>query len=604
MNIFITEKQFKKILSQSLFEGIEYNRSGDWNVDVNVNSDQSDSGNTGFDTRLFGTANNILNGDDTRKGKGKIKSFKNKQESLSFYINILNELKKWVENGRKEEYFPDISSLDGISATAIKRNINLSDEELLQWIDVTLNRISTDAQIGANKYNRAMSANSNEKIARYNVGVVPGTNIKVICLFDFNDFNISDILKNGYMRQNNTTDEIFGLNKDNRLATPALKGKASLRNVPVTYNGITPDIQGNFSLNGIENDKDHFNRVSYGVNDKSYHSVSKFIDKSINYAQYALKKENIQADFILSAPSSSKFNIYYAKRLQDKTGIPFINGFFSKKLINVHFDRKGMENEGIDQETINGFENKVKSAGMKEISNSIAAPIKDFVNRNWKLFDNIEFDLYAPETHAGKKTKEDIKKAEKYSTLSGSKIQSNQVYQLIATNAFNSLKQMIEQPGERYDDNTSRVILNELGKELNSSVFNVDELSKQITNIIYNNCLHDFTMAIRKMAWLVAEFHNKLLSGFVPNFDGGNFKVTKFPKNVRKYLKGVFIIADAQLNKDKNLFTRYAGKKYIIFDEDMNSGATLAMLGDTLMDYGIKEGDITCLVNGYSSGGF
>jgi hypothetical protein len=146
--------------------------------------------------------------------------------------------------------------------------------------------------------------------------------------------------------------------------------------------------------------------------------------------------------------------------------------------------------------------------------------------------------------------------------------------------------------------------LRELGKEFSSQIFNVDTLSNDINNIITRKCMSDFTNAVRKMAWLVAQYHNNLLEGFAPNFDGASFNVTKFSKNVRKYLKGAFVIADAQLNKDKNLFARYAGKKYIIFDEDMNSGATLAMLGDALMDYGIKEQDITCLVNGFSSGGF
>ena len=603
MKIFITENQFRHLLSNMVSEGITYDRHGDWGIDVNIDSKQKDADNADFDTRLFGTANNILNGDETKKRR--VKSLKTRQETATYYINFLQNLKDWVENGRNGNV-PDMSGLDTISASAAKKNLNLDDEDLLQWIDSTLARVSVEYQVKNNKYKRAMSANGDEKIARYNVGVVPGTNFKVICLFDFADFNVSDVIKNGYMRQNDITDNKLDISKDARPMNPAFKGTGTLRNVPVTYNGMTPDIQGNFSLNGIEGDSDHFNRVSYGQNDKSYHSVAKFLDKSINYAQYALKKENIQADYILCAPSSSKFNVYYAKRLQDKTGIPFINGFFEKRVINVRFDREGMEREGIDQESINSFERRIKNAAMKEISNGIATPIKEFVNRNWHLFENISFDLYRPKMPKGRKPKNFVPSPEqkKYDMYYGSKVQKGQVYQIIATRAFNSLEQMILQPGSRFDDNTSKIILRELGKEFSSQVFNVDTLSNDINNIITRNCMPDFTNAVRKMAWLVAQYHNNLLEGFAPNFDGASFKVTKFSKNVRKYLKGAFVIADAQLNKDKNLFARYAGKKYIIFDEDMNSGATLAMLGDALMDYGIKEQDITCLVNGFSSGGF
>lgn len=597
MNIFLTESQFRELM-----EGIGYTKSGDWGVDVNIDSSQSDIENKGFDTRLFGTANNILNGDGT-KSKNSV-TLRKQQESYTNYINVLQNLRTWIENGRNGK-MPDISSLGGISVKAIEKNLKSeNDDGVLQWIDNTIARVSTANQIRINKYNRATKANGEEKIARYNVGVVPGTNLKVICLFDFDDFNVSDVIKNGYMRQNDTTDSIFGIPKENRPMNPSFSGKATYRNVPVTYNGTTPDIQRNFSLNGVEGDNDHFNRVSYGMNDKTYHSVAKFIDKSVNYAQYALKEENIQADYILCAPSSSKFNIYYAKRLQDKTGIPFINGFFEKKVINVRFDRKGMENEGIDTESINSFEISVKTAAMKEISNGIAMPIMEFINSNWNLFENIAFDIYEPKKHKGRRPKVQRPDERRFAVMSGSKIQKKQVYQLIATHAFNELGKMITEEGNLYDDNVSKIILNNMSKEFNSSVFNVETLAKQVGEVIKYNCLAEFTNAIRKMAWMVATYHNKLLAGFRPNFDGASFKVTKFSKNVRKYLKGAFIIADEQLNKDKNLFTRYVGKKYIIFDEDMNSGATLAMLGDTLGDYGIPEQNITCLVNGYSNGGF
>ena len=51
---------------------------------------------------------------------------------------------------------------------------------------------------------------------------------------------------------------------------------------------------------------------------KDYTSINQFIDKSIMYASYALKEENFYPDFIVAAPSSSKFNHYYCTNLSRK----------------------------------------------------------------------------------------------------------------------------------------------------------------------------------------------------------------------------------------------------------------------------------------------
>lgn len=595
-NIIITESQFR-----FLMEGINYSKSGDFNMDVNIDSDQTDAGNIGFDTRLFGTANNILRGDGTRDGR--TSSFETLQASRNAYINFLTQLRQWVLSGKNGNP-PDFSKISGRAKSAIESALARDDDELLQWIDTTIERVNSLRQMHQNKYNQATKLQGNETLARYNVGAVPGTGIKVISLFDFDDFNVSDVLKNGYMRQGEITDKAFGFTKDTRPLIPGIgRGKATQKNVPVTYNGQTPDIQRNFSLNGLENDTDHFNRVQYGLSDSSYHSVAKFIDKSVNYANYALKKENIQADYIVCAPSSSQFNVYYSKRLQDKTGIPFINGFFTKRLINVHFDREGMEKEGIAEETINSYELSIKQAAMKEISMGMSAPLRNFVNSHWDLFKNVGFDIQRP-TFRGRKPATPRPEEVKYNRVSGATLQTGQVYQIIAEGTFEQISQMILSPVENFGDNTTRMLLNNLKVSSKSSVFDIENLSQKIGNIITKNCLSDFKDAIRKTAWTIASYHDKLLAGFKPNFDSASFKVTKFPKNVRKYLEGAYIISDEQLNKDNNLFSRYAGKNYIIFDEDMNSGATLAMLGDALGDYGIPQQNITCLVNGYSSGGF
>ena len=66
------------------------------------------------------------------------------------------------------------------------------------------------------------------------------------------------------------------------------------------------------------------------------------------------------------------------------------------------------------------------------------------------------------------------------------------------------------------------------------------------------------------------------------------------------FLNNVYVIADEKMLRNYN---KAMNMKFILFDEDMNSGATLRLLIDALKERNVKDNNILCLVNAYSSGG-
>lgn len=89
------------------------------------------------------------------------------------------------------------------------------------------------------------------------------------------------------------------------------------------------------------------------------------------------------------------------------------------------------------------------------------------------------------------------------------------------------------------------------------------------------------------------------------NTPAKQFKITDFDQRFRPYLHKVYVIADGLLNKDNELESRFRNAKYLIYDEDINSGATLKLTIDAINENVPEhsDNDILCLVNAYSPGG-
>lgn len=98
-------------------------------------------------------------------------------------------------------------------------------------------------------------------------------------------------------------------------------------------------------------------------------------------------------------------------------------------------------------------------------------------------------------------------------------------------------------------------------------------------------------------------YADKLSEGFTPKYVENQFKITKLDKRFRGYLQNVYVIADKNMTGEM-LQTRYQNAKFLIYDEDVNSGATLRLVVDALNEK-LPDGkhQIICLANAYSNSG-
>jgi hypothetical protein len=115
---------------------------------------------------------------------------------------------------------------------------------------------------------------------------------------------------------------------------------------------------------------------------------------------------------------------------------------------------------------------------------------------------------------------------------------------------------------------------------------------------VFNNALTLMFQEVAKVATMLRERKFKL------NFNKA-FKVTKLPKAARVYLNDIYVVADKNFNKNHEIFERFLNSKFLIVDEDLNTGITLYNLIQALKKAipSQSDSDIMCLTNSYSSGG-
>ena len=88
-------------------------------------------------------------------------------------------------------------------------------------------------------------------------------------------------------------------------------------------------------------------------------------------------------------------------------------------------------------------------------------------------------------------------------------------------------------------------------------------------------------------------------------FNLKRFKITSFKKMFRPFLSNLYIIADNYMSNGE-LMSRFKNAKFLIFDEDINSGATLKIVIDALEEKLPEQNssNLLCLVNAFSNSGF
>lgn len=594
--VILTESDIRYMIESAVNklvrEGITYKSNGNGTINATINSMQTDRANKEVDTRIWGSKNDVLYGDGTlgKRSRSVAQKQANLEAAKDGYLKIIELL-----NSGADKIDPAIANdiKDAQSKSAFMRHIRdfnegeTTDEDMLIWAKNSYDRINLDKEISQNKVDRFSAlASDNDKDFRYDVGTVPETNVEFISLYRMNDFNFSDITKHGQFRQNGLTDKLLGIkdsNDRNREDKLYGKGCGQLKRIPATYdNGLTPDVANNFSLNAdtMVPDAEHYKK-QYGLGDENYTSFTQFLDKSIIYAARVLKEVGYKPDVIIAPPSSSKYNKYYSTNLSRKLGIPYIDNFYERNVTEVRCDEEGMRNAGMTESNIFAFKTKVKSEVAAEISLIVSEPMVKLVNTHSEQFSNIRkgrgvnYDLSAIRT-------------------------------VLCQMSANALVQNL---GAGNTDYLYKQICFKLAnKGFGGGTIKNPEIERQINDIVHSRTImREYQAALSEMHRLILAYEDKLMTetGVKLNVASKKFKVTDFDKRERKFLSNVYVVASKNLNKNGELFNRLSNSNFLIFDEDMNSGATLKLSIDALLDKipGHNSDQIKCLVNCYSSGG-
>lgn len=588
MILHIKENPKKIYINESkllTLEGIEWNYLDNGALSLRVNQKKDNNSNKGgnsVDTRVFGTKNDILNGKILSKSgipMANSKSLKQDYMSKDAAIKAYNQVIDWINNGRIGELVLP-HDIDKKTKTTINKWItsSFSDNRIIDACKKSINRIEPDYDRLSITYKRVKDSKEKDgNVARYITGIVPNTNVKYISLFSMTDFNFSDAIKHGTIRQNSNTDSIIGISKDDR--TKDRNG--NLKTLDVVYDdSITPSVAQNFSLNGV---KDGHFKQQYPLNGgNEYSSVSQFLDKSVNYAAYALKKERFIPDFIVSAPSSSKFNEYYCQNLSNKLGIQYINDFFKRNVINVRYaDGKDLLSKGFSPKDVLEFESQAKNVAYNEIGYIVAEPIRKFIYDNSDIFGNISIESHSRE-----------------------KISIEEVFDCVMIYAYDTILENIN------EDNVSTHLVKNFLKE-RRKIYSKQYDSKRIFNEVslriktkigikvFNSVLLETMNLVQKYSDVIK---NK---GYKLKFNIKKFKITNFKKMFRPFLSNLYIIADDYLTNGE-LMNRFKNAKFLIFDEDINSGATLKIVIDALEEKLPEQNsnNLLCLVNAFSNSGY
>lgn len=570
--------------------GLSYDKDSN-SFNANIDKSRLDVDNQYADTRLFGTRNDILNGDGSieksREGKPGRKGHMFQQQRLGrhysevarMYRDAINFVRNFDQSNLKNLYKEFKKSID-------LNSYDVDETGPITTIDKTVLAISNGDSFSANLTKLMTNLNKNERLAsqyekplqnanderfiktdkvpRYRVMKVPFTNVNVISLFKMKDFNLSDAIKHGYIRGSDSNVKNFGIDSSSR----EKNGRSNMPFALSYDNGMAPNVSRNFSLNG----SDDLSRSKYGYSDENYTSIAQFVDKSIMGAAYALKCESFHPSVIVDAPSSSKFNLYYCTRLSKKIGVPYEQNFFQRDMINVKMDEESMRRDGVDEKEIIHFSETAKRKGISEIAYFIGEPIDRFFKSYGSYFEG----------------------------LYGNKIPSERILLVLKELAYATCFSAIGNGDNLLEYFKNNAVLGNANVKFSHEY---KTYQKGIHNALYENkdVMNAFLAASKEMIKVFNLYKERLLTtGVKIDFSVKRGKIVDFGGKYRKYLKDMYIVANKNAVNDPHYFERFRGRNYLLFDEDISTGSTLKLLIDALHNNGVNDSHMLCLTNAYS----
>ena len=239
--------------------------------------------------------------------------------------------------------------------------------------------------------------------------------------------------------------------------------------------------------------------------------------------------------------------------------------------------------KGFSQKDIMDFENQVKSVAYKEIANFVSSPIKNLIENYKELFSNISVANHSRE-----------------------KLDIDSVFDCLMIYVYKTIVNLIQNENDIVEQHLVKNFMQKQNK-LYQKNYDSNHVLKQIITLINLKIGKKvFNGYMVKTYNIVKQYSNMLKErGYKLNFNVKQVKITQFPMRFRPFLHNVYIIADDYMSNGK-IMSQYQNAKFLIFDEDINSGATLKLCIDALEEKlpDINKNNVICLVNAYSSKSF
>ena len=226
----------------------------------------------------------------------------------------------------------------------------------------------------------------------------------------------------------------------------------------------------------------------------------------------------------------------------------------------------------------------MENVALGEIADAVASPMRKLIKDNYR-----ELSLISAERYSRQKVNMDI------------------LTRLVLKQSYSIIVKLIQNQKKEEISNVSKylteVFLSNDKYLYNNDLYLTNEFRNRIKLKLGKKY---FEQVIMQMYNLVVQYGNQLESGsgYKLKFNKP-FKITKLSKYIRPYLTNMYVVADKNFNENHELFTRYANGKFLIVDEDLNSGATLANVIRALQNVmpTQNQNNIVCLTNAYSSSG-
>lgn len=428
---------------------------------------------------------------------------------------------------------------------------------------------------------------------------LPGTNIDVISLFNFNNFAGTEVIKaNRISMASDAMSKLYNKKKDGFLST-TFKG---------TENNRSPfDFEFNDDFRGSIKDKNHIN----------YGSAQHFIHDVMIHGVNVLNAINYVPDFLICVPSSSSFNSEFIDKFSKQIGTcKSYDAFMVKNWLGYSISDKDIETikrhlsylkytagEKAWDDTVNVMEHTIK----RGIANSFLYLISEQMQKHLKINNYTEKELnlilqfcfsQILKGHNGNKISQFLKggtpnkntmRNSVKDILKNSK-KDDKLFLYIYNKLYNK-STTIQLSIEKIIKNSEISILQHLPDNQNKSKPIYIDLNKieykdsevQMTSLFWGG-------AMQKNKDTQSKLSGKSLRPLMVSVYLVNEQEYVLTKQGEELINELKMLENTQLNEVEKV--EMANRKIMIFDDDMDTGASLKLCVNSLQKI-LKENNIT-----------